>query len=133
MQRLKIRRIVFDGAPFARFGAFTRLINFSMTMLLVRRAQRTPEKLQMIDERYPEVGSSMKEVLAHYRLPTVHRIVLAVTDDLLMLYGSEDPFRRGLDCLRDAGVPFRQMILEGYDHCAYPLKEPEAFCRLLTE
>lgn len=57
MQRLKIRRIVFDGAPFARFGTFTRLINFSMTMLLVRRAQRTPEKLQMIDERYPEVGS----------------------------------------------------------------------------
>ena len=132
MQRLKIRRIVFDGAPFARF--------------LVRRAQRAPEKLQMIDERYPEVGSSMKEVLAHYRLPTVKRIVhdalggvrlqvdaRVATDDLLMLYGSEDPFRRGLDCLRDAGVPFRQMILEGYDHCAYPLKEPEAFCRLLTE
>lgn len=146
MQRLKIRRIVFDGAPFAQFGTFTRLINFSMTMLLVRRAQRTPEKLQMIDERYPEVGSSMKEVLAHYRLPTVKRIVhdalggvqlqadvLVATDDLLMLYGSEDPFRRGLDCLRDASVPFRQMILEGYDHCAYPLKEPEAFCRLLTE
>ena len=146
MQRLKICRIVFDGAPFARFGAFTRLINFSMTMLLVRRAQRTPEKLQIIDERYPEVGSSMKEVLAHYRLPTVKRIVRdalggvrlqvdarVATDDLLMLYGSEDPFRRGLDCLRDAGVSFRQMILEGYDHCAYPLKEPEAFCRLLTE
>ena len=146
LQRLEIRRIVFDGAPFAQFGVCTQLANFSMTMLLVRRAQRAPGKLQMIGERYPEVGSSMKEVLAHYRWPTVMRIVqdamsgvrlsadaLAATDDLLILYGSKDPFRRGLDHLRAAGVPFRQMIMEGYDHCAYPLKEPEAFCRLLTE
>lgn len=72
----------------------------------------------------------VRDALGGVRLQVDARVA---TDDLLMLYGSEDPFRRGLDCLRDAGVPFRQMILEEYDHCAYPLKEPEAFCRLLTE
>ena len=146
MQRLKIRRTLCDGAPFVRFGTFTRLTNLGMTMLLVRCAQRAPEKLRMIDERYLEVGDAMKEVLAHYRWPTVRRIVrdamggvqsptdmLGITGDLLIMYGSKDPYRRGLAFFEATGVPFRRMVMEGYDHCTYPLKEPEVFCKLLTE
>ncbi len=145
-RKLSIRKTVFDGAPFSRFNAATRRLNYWMTMLLVRRCRKNPEKMKAIDEAYPQVASSMKQVLAHYTGKTVKNIVrdamagveappgaIVPQDRLTVVYGSEDPYIRGMEFFENAGYPVKSVIKDGYGHCTYPLAAPEDFCRILVE
>lgn len=145
-RKLRIRKIIFDGAPFGRFSAVTRQLNYWLTMRLVRRCRKKPEKMKIIDKTYPQVAATMKQVLAHYTKKTVKNIVRdamtgvkaspgAVTpgDHLIVMYGSKDPYIRGMKIFEDAGYPIEPVIKAGYGHCTYVLTEPAAFCQILVE
>ncbi len=145
-RKLSIRKSIFDGAPFGRFNAVTRELNYWLTLLLVRRCRKRPEKMKFIDESYLQVASSMKQVLAHYTHRTVKNVVRdamigvktspnAITseDRLIVMYGSKDPYIRGMKFFENVGYPIEPVIKDGYGHCAYLLAEPIDFCRMLVE
>ncbi len=145
-RKLQIRKTVFDGAPFARFNATIRFLNYWMTIYLVQQCRKHPDKLKSIDETYPQVGDSMKQVLAHYSKQTIRNIVsdamkgvepvpdaVYPSDNLIVMYGSKDSYIRGLKFFEDAGYPFTRMVKDGYAHCTFILNETENFCKIITE
>lgn len=144
-QEIKIQKIIFDGAPFGRFNIITRCLNYWATMFLVRKCRKHPNKMKTIDEAYPQVASSMKQVLAHYTGRTVRNIIKdamtgvevspnAVTskEHLIVMYGSQDPYIRGLKYFENTGYLFTPVIKDGYGHCTYILKETKDFCQMIS-
>lgn len=145
-RKLQIRKTVFDGAPFARFHAGIRFLNYWMTVYLVYQCRKNPDKLKSIDETYPQVGDSMKQVLAHYSKQTIRNIVsdamsgvnpvpnaIHPSDNLIVMYGSKDSYIRGLKFFEDADYPFVPLIKDGYAHCTFILHEPESFCNIIAK
>lgn len=145
-RKLEIRKTVFDGAPFARSNFPVRLLNYLLTMRMVKQCRKNPDRLKAADEMYPQVADSIKQVIAHYTGKTARNVINdamggvkiipnAVTekDRLVVMYGENDPYIRGMEFFKNAGYPFTAAVMKGYGHCDYLLKSPEDFCKMITE
>lgn len=144
-RRLTIRKTVFDGAPFSPFKLHVRLINYFMTMSMVRKCRKDPSGLKAADKLYPQVADTIKQVIAHYSGRSVRNVirdamggveaasgVVTEKDQLVVMYGEDDPYIGGMDFFKNGGYPFTPVVLKGYGHCDYVLKRTEDFCKMIT-
>ena len=141
---IAVRKMVLDGASFLRHSRMAQLFLYLSFLRTSQTCRKHPEKMNLFNEEYPGIGERMKQIAGHYSSQSLKNMVKDVMggiplksdsirrdDQIILIYGSRDPFIKSLRWFHKAGYPCREYIASGYGHCEYFCQKPSEYASLI--
>ena len=140
---LKIANVFLDGAPFIRLPQIRISIMAKVFKGIAHKSAKHPDKPNILDKLYPAHASEMKKICGNMTDETLDNLTKAcytyeLPDNILpapgqtvtFLYGTEEKAKVCIPSLKKY-TNCRLIVKEGYQHCEFLAKEPDAYARML--
>lgn len=143
LQKISVSHIFLDGTPFIRFSDFRIKLMATGFKWIAHKSAKSPSRKNLLDKLYPTHAAEMKKIcggmsdesisniaFACYTYELPEKIDLKEQQDLTFLYGTKERARICISTV-EKYANCNLIIKDGYNHCEFLAKEPQAYVRML--